>query len=76
MMSKEKKKTYSKADYRRKKTIDVFDNQIHQKLDADVVVVPFDVQWYKGFGYGHAKCVGRVILELRDLGRSSTFFAS
>ena len=40
-----RKKNPSKADYRRiKKTLKVFDHQIHQKFATDVIGVSFDAQ--------------------------------
>ena len=38
-----RKKKPSKADYR-KKNLEVFDHQIHQKLATDVIGVSFDAQ--------------------------------
>ena len=43
MMSTEEKPP-SKADYRRKKKLDVFDHQIDQNLATDVIRVSFDAQ--------------------------------
>ena len=42
MTSTEKKP--SKADYRKNKTVKVFDHQIHQKLATDVIGMSFDAQ--------------------------------
>ena len=39
-----RKKNPSKADYRTKKPLKVFDHQIHQKLATDVIGVSFDAQ--------------------------------
>ena len=58
MMSTERKKKPSKADYRRKKKLGVFDHTIHQKLATDVIEMPFDAQWYDVFGYGTWKFRG------------------
>ena len=41
MMNTEKN---SKADYRKKEKLKVFDHQIHQKLATDVIGVSFDAQ--------------------------------
>ena len=39
-----RKKNPSEADYRKKKPLDGFDHQIHQKLATDVIGVSFDAQ--------------------------------
>ena len=39
-----RKKKPSKADNRRKKNLDGFDHEIHQKLATDVIGVSFDAQ--------------------------------
>ena len=67
-----KKKTLEGRLQKKKKTLKVFDHQIHQKLAKDVIGASFDAQRYEVFGYRHGKSVGSVIPELRGLGWSST----
>ena len=53
MMSTERKNN-SKADYRREKTLEVFDHQIHQKLAMDVIGVSFNAHEIFGNGHGYS----------------------
>ena len=68
-MSTEKKTLKGRLQ---KKTLKVFDHQIHQELGTDVVGVSFDAHVYAAFGYVHGSSVECVTPELRGLGWSPT----